>query len=125
MLALGRPKTRHIGGQLIEVSCNTTLVHGTIGFMGLGCLAAASVFCALETCWRWRSALNASAARSFAVFKLAMRAVAQASWARCLFLRFSCGYLFHINFAKTPINYHYFCAISFVRDKYLRVAMSH
>jgi hypothetical protein len=73
MLALGRPKTRQIGGFLIEVSCNTTLDHGTIGFMGLGCLAAASVFCALETCWRCLSAVNASAARSFAVFKLAMR----------------------------------------------------
>ena len=73
MLALGQPKTREIGGLLIDMSCNTTLDHSTLGFMGLGCLAAASDFCALVTCWRWRSAVNASAARSFAVFKLAMR----------------------------------------------------
>jgi hypothetical protein len=73
MLALGRPATRQFGGSLIEVSCNTTLHHGALGFMGLGCLAAASVFCALETCWRSRSAVNASAARSFAVFKVSIR----------------------------------------------------
>ena len=44
MLTLGRPKTREFGGLLIEVSCNTTLVHVTIGFMGVGALLLQVIF---------------------------------------------------------------------------------
>ena len=106
MLALGRPKTRQIGGLLIEVSCNTTLDHITIGFMGLGCLAAASVFCALETCWRSRSAVNASAARSFAVFKVSMRCcsgVLGKVLISAIFMWVFIPYQFHQNTNKLPL----------------------
>ena len=106
MLALGRPKTREIGGSLIEVSCNTTLDHGTIGFMGLGCLDAASVFCALETCWRSRSAVNASAARSFAVFKVSMRCcsgVLGKVLISAIFMWVFIPYQFHQNTNKLPL----------------------
>jgi hypothetical protein len=106
MLALGRPKTRHIGGQLIEVSFNTTLDHITIGFMGLGCLAAASVFCALETCWRWRSAVNASAARSLAALRLSILSCSGdlgKVLISAIFMWVFIPYQFHQNTNKLPL----------------------